>query len=331
MNTTMQRPLGRMAAATWLALSLAACQTTAPKKEDPNAKARPEATQGTIRMPTGADYRRVQMAEKGEKLKVYTQVRGMGEPGNEKLLFPARVAQKIGVTPVQIQRRFMDTIGITRRYEVYDSSTSVTAEASDVVVDAQFTSSTQELRPIEGGARVTVTRVQINANLIDRYSGKPLWAAPVVAVGETGASSIDRVVLLARDDPNDPAVQERLGVDYERAMQRAFDKVAERVDLQLRPMGKVIDIDGDSVSVIGGLRNGLQRGDEMVGFSARLVKIGQDMEFGPIKASVALRCDGVGQATSQCDIIRRDPRFKLGVGDYVILTDHSATATRMSQ
>jgi hypothetical protein len=95
-------------------------------------------------------------------------------------------------------------------------------------------------------------------------------------------------------------------------------------------MGKVIDVDGDSVSVIGGLRNGLQGGDEMVGFSAQLVKIGKTTEFGPVKASVALRCDGVGSATSQCDIIRRDPRYTLAVGDYVILTDHSATATRMT-
>lgn len=310
-------------------LALAACQTNPPKKErDNNAKPEVKVSEGSILMPAGANHRLVLLAEKGAKPKIYTQVRGMGDPTNEKLLFRADVAAAIGVSPVQIQRRFMDTVGKTKRYEVYDSSTSVTAEASDFVVDAQFVGSSQELRRLEGGVRVAVTRVQVNANLINRYDGKPVWDAPVEAVGTTGLSSSDRMALQPGENEADPAVQRKLGIDYERAMQRAFDRLAARIDADLRPMGKVVGVDGDGITIVGGQRNGLQRGDELVVFSAGLTKIGDQQEFINMRPLVAVRCNGVGSATSQCDVIRRNPGRDFKVGDYVILTDHSANAAR---
>lgn len=322
----MKHALTRLAAAAAL-LALAACQTNPPKKDN-NAKPEVKVSEGAILLPAGANYRLVQLAEKGVKPKIYTQVRGMGDPSNEKLLFRADVAARIGVTPVQIQRRFMDTVGKTKRYEVYDSSTSVTAEASDYVVDAQFVGSSQEIRRLEGGVRVAVTRVQINANLVDRYSGKPVWDAPIEAVGVTGLSSSDRIALQPGENERDAAVQEKLGIDYERAMQRAFDRVAARIDADLRPMGKVVGVDGDGISIVGGQRNGLQRGDELVVFSATLTKIGDQQEFINMRPLVAVRCNGVGSATSQCDVIRRNPGRAFKVGDYVILTDHSAGVGR---
>jgi hypothetical protein len=124
-------------------------------------------------------------------------------------------------------------------------------------------------------------------------------------------------------------VQRRLGVDYERAMQRAFDRLAARIDAELRPMGKVVGVDGDGISIIGGTRNGLQRGDELVVFSAQLQKIGPRNEFINVRPLAALRCNGVGQATSQCDVIRRNPKQDVKVGDYVVLTDHSASGARL--
>ena len=326
MNTTPPRPLVRAAAVLALA-TLSACKTS-PDQPDRNAKPEVKETVGAITMPAGANYRLVQLAEKGIKPKIYTRVRGMGDPSNEKLLFAANVAATIGVTPVQIQRRFMDTVGKTKRYEVYDSSTSATPEASDYIVDAQFTSSTQELRRLEGGVRVSVTRGQVNANLIDRYSGKPLWDAPVEAVGTTGGSSSDRIALQPNENERDPAVQQKLGIDYERAMQRAFDRLAARIDSDLRPMGKVVGTEGDGITIVGGQRNGLQRGDELVVFSASLTKIGDQNEFINMRPLVAVRCNGVGSATSQCDVVRRNPKQTVKIGDYVILTDHSAGAAR---
>src|SRR6218665_3173258 len=193
-------------------LVLSACETTGPRRAapDPNAKPDVRVSEGGIILPAGASYRLVQLAEKGEKPKLYVQVRGMGDPSNEKLLFRADVAAAIGVTPVQIQRRFRDTIGKTRRYEVYDMDTSTVAEVSKFVVDAQFVSAFQEIRHLEGGVRVAVTRVQLNANLIHRYSGQPIWDAPIEAIGQTGLSSSDRMVLQPGERESDPDVQRRL-------------------------------------------------------------------------------------------------------------------------
>ncbi len=318
-----------------LAFTLAGCQTQ-PKAPDANAKPELVATEGGVRMPAGADLTRIRLAERGEKTKVYTQVRGMGDPSNEKLLFPAAVAREIGVTPVQVQRRFLDTIAKTRRFETFDSSTSVTAEATDYVVDAMFTGTTQELRRIEGGVRVSVTRVRLSARVIARYqdadnprASTPETAFEMEVVGETGGSTGDRVTLLASENENGAAVQKRLGIDYERAMQRAFDELSRRVDLALRPMGKVLGVNGDSISVVGGLRNGLQGGDELVIFRARTARIGKRDELINTIPVVAVRCDGVGSATSQCEVVRRDARYKPQVGDFAILTDHSATKTRL--
>lgn len=304
--------------------TLAGCKTNPAAVDKPVIKA----TEGDVIMPSGANYQLVVLAERGEKPKIYTQVRGMGDPSNEKLLFPANVAATLGLTPVQIQRRFMDTVGKTKRYEVYDSSTSVTAEASNYVVDAQFVGSTQEIRRLDGGVRVAVTRVQINANLVDRYTGRPVWDAPFEAVGVTGASSTDRIALMPGENENDPATLRKLGIDYQTAMQRAFDRLSARIDSDLRPMGKVVGLDGDGISIIGGQRNGLQRNDELVVFSATLTKIGNNQEFVNMRPVVAVRCNGVGSATSQCDVIRRNPRVNVKIGDFVILTDHSANAAR---
>jgi len=313
---------------TGLVLGLAACGSK-PKPVDLNAKAEIQKTEGGVRMPAGADYGRIVAAEKGAKTIIYTQLMGMGDANNEKLLFPPAVAKSIGVTPLQVQTRFMDTIGVTKRYDVRNVDRSVTADQSDYLVEAMFVGTTQELRRIEGGVRVAVTQVRLRANLVNRYTGAPVWDAPIVVVGETGGSTGDRVTLAPNENEGMSAVQQRLGLDYQRAMQRAFDKLAVRLDLSLRPMGKVTSVDEDNLSVIGGQRNGLQGGDEMVVFRAKLVRIGKFDELSDIRAVAAVRCDGVGSATSQCDVIRKDPRYKPEPGDFAILTDHSARGTRM--
>ena len=316
-----------------LALALGACKTSppAPPVPEPTEKPQIKVSAGPIQLPSGASYRMAQLAERGEKPKVYAQVRGMGDPSNEKLLLRADVAAAMNVTAVQIQRRFNDTIGKTRRYEVYDLVASPTAEASDYVVDAQFVSSNQELRPLEGGVRVAVTRVQINAKLVHRYSGEPVWDAPVEALGVTGLSSSDRITVMPGERLTDPDVQRRLGIDYELAMQRAFDRLATRIDSDLRPMGRVAGTGGDGVSIIGGTRNGLQRGDDVVVFRAGLAKVGNTQDFIDTQAVATLRCQGVGGSTSQCDVIRLHPGRSIQVGDYVVLTDHSSAGSRSTR
>ena len=107
---------------------LAGCKSnTAPVKADPHAVAPTKVALGPVKMPAGVDYARARLIAENRRTKLYTELVGIGDPSNEKLLFPARVAQDIGVTPVQMRRRFMDTVSRGRRFEIYaEEATSST-------------------------------------------------------------------------------------------------------------------------------------------------------------------------------------------------------------
>ncbi len=321
------RPL---ALALCLAAALLAGCKTAPKQQpaDPHAAAPVKVSLGPVRMPAGVDYARARLIGENRRTKLYTELVGIGDPSNDKLLFPARVAQEIGVTPVQLRRRFMDTVSRSRRFEIYDSSGTVTAEASDIVIDGQFTGTTQDIQTIEGGVRVAVTRVRLSLQMKDRYSGKLLFPAAVEVVGQTGRTTGDRAVIGPSENVDSPAVQRRLGQDYERAMQRAFDDAARRIDSVLRPMGRVLAVDGDQLGLVGGSTHGLQGGDELVVFRATTARLGETTVFATTRAVAVVRCDGVGTETSQCTMIRRDPAYQPQKDDYAVLSDFSATGVR---
>lgn len=298
---------------------------------DPHAKVVQPVAVGDIRMPQGVDLDRLKLIEQLRRPKIYAEVIGRSDVGREKLLFNDEMGRALGLTDRQVTRRFIDTVARSRRFEIYDSTASVTAEQSDYVVDAQVTSATQELVPIEGGLRVSRTRVRLSVQLKNRYTGgstegEPMFDKPVEVVGETGLVTNDRVVLRASESQGDPAVQRRLGVDYERALQRAFDGAAERIESVLRPLGKVVSVEGRSVGILGGIRHGLQGDDELVVFRAKVIRVGGRDAPASTRAVAVIRCDGVGSATSQCDVIRQHPDFRPQEGDFAVLSDHSAHA-----
>lgn len=319
--------LRRAAALIGLAALLAACKTN-PPAPDRNAPVPVQQSSGAIRMPAGVNLERVRLIDQGRKTKVYAEMIGVGDPANEKLLFPAAIAQQLGLTARQMQRSFTDTVARSRRFEVYDSTGSVTAEASDIVVDAMVVETKQDLRDIEGGLRIAVTQVRLSLQMKDRYSGKLLFPAPVVVVGQTGRSTGDRVVLKGNERTDQPEVQRRLAQDWSTAMYRAFDDAARRVDQVLRPLGRVLSVDGEQIGIAGGSATGLQGGDELVIFRATTTRLGATDVIASTMPSVVVRCDGVGTDSSQCVVVRRDPQRQPQAGDYAVLTDHSARDTR---
>lgn len=301
-----------------------------PKEPDKHAPTVTAVSEGAIRMPAGVDLDRVRLLDQGRKLKVYAEMVGIGDPANEKLLFPPAVAQAVGVTTRQMQRRFSDTLARSRRFEIFDASSTVTAEATDIVVDGMVTGTTQELQPIEGGVRVSVTRVRLSLQMKDRYSGRSLFPAAVEVVGQTGRSTGDRVVLQPNEREEDAGVQRRLAVDYERAMQRAFDDAARRIQAVLRPLARVVAADEEQIAFIGGSTHGLQGGDELVVFRATTTRVGETEVIAFAKPLVVVRCDGVGTLSSQCQVIRRDPRQgPPKEGDYAVLSDASDRDVRV--
>jgi NAD(P)H-hydrate repair Nnr-like enzyme with NAD(P)H-hydrate epimerase domain len=300
-----------------------------PKEVDKHAAETKAATEGAIKMPAGVDLERARLLDQARKTKVYAEMVGIGDASNEKLLFPPAVAKAVGVTTRQMQRRFSDTLARSRRFEIFDASSTVTAEATDIVIDGMVTGTTQELVPIEGGVRVSMTRVRLSLQMKDRYTGKQLFPAAVEVVGQTGRSTGDRVVLSPQEREDDPAVQRRLAVDYERAMQRAFDEAARRIHTVLRPLARVLAVEDDQINLLGGSTHGLQGGDELVIFRSVTTRVGDVEVIASSRAVMVVRCEGVGTLTSQCQIIRKDPKHgPPKEGDYAVLSDVSSSGVR---
>lgn len=308
------------------ALLISGCKT-APKAPDRHAADTEKPKEiAQIKMPAGADRASAELIEQGRRFSIYVELLGIDDPRDKKLLVRADVAQKLGITNTQMRRRFMDTVMRSRRFEVFDSTSSVTADKSDLVVDGMVTQVTQEIVPLEGGVRVSRTRVELSVQGRHRYDGNPLFpGGAVVVVGQTGASSGDRVVLSPADRVDSPAVQERLAIDYERGLRRALDLAAAKLADVVRPMGKVVSVEPDQIGMLGGQSHGFQGGDEVVVFRATMVRLPSGKEeFASTRPIAVARCDGAGTRTSQCVIIRRAPNMTPQAGDYAVLSDFSA-------
>jgi hypothetical protein len=137
-------------------------------------------------------------------------------------------------------------------------------------------------------------------------------------------------VISAKDNPNSPQVQQSLANDYKIAMHRAFKEAAARVQDIFRPLGKVVSVDGDTMGFFGGIKQGFQGKDELIVFRVRTTKLpdGREEIISSIPVA-AVRCEGVGSNTSQCDVIRKHSQHRVEVGDYAILSDPSAAGVRM--
>ena len=330
----LPRPVQALALAAMMALcgckSATAPTQAAPAGPAPSATpSTPAVPVGPIAMPSGVDFTRASHIADNRRTKIYTLLRWIGDPRGPKLILPAEITRAMGLTSEQLERRFIDTVSRSRRFEIYDASGTITEDATDFLVDGQFTGVSQDVQNVEGGVRVAVTRVRLSLQLKERFSGKLLFPAAVEAVGQTGRTTGDRTVLSPLDKTSDPEVQKRLARDYERALQRAFDEAAARMEQVLKPMAKVLAVDGEQVGLVGGSTQGLQRGDELVVFRATTAKVGESEVFATTRPIAVVRCDGVGTESSQCTLVRRAPGGEaLRAGDFAILTDQSAKALR---
>ena len=314
------RDLGAVVAGLGLLL-LAGCKTKPPA--DQYTPATPARVQvAPIVMPAGADLPRAKLIAENRRIKVGTELTGIGAAGNDKLLFPERIATEIGVTPSQMRRRFMDTMAASRRFEVFDLGVAVAATAFDIIIDAQVVDTRQELVNIEGGARAVVTTVMLSVQGKDMANdGKPLFPTAIRVTGQTGRSTGARTVIGPRDNPQSPDIQRRMGQDYSAALQRAYEDATTRVADVLRPMARVLSVDGSQIGVVGGFAHGFQAKDELVIFRSTTAKLGGGEVFASTRPVAVVRCDGVGTESSQCTVFRRDPALQPQVGDYAVLAN----------
>lgn len=320
-----------------LTVLLASC---AQAPHNPDAAVEVKIIQGPVRMPAGVDFGRLQLVNEARLIRVYTQMVGVGASGDDKLLFSRAVADKIQLTNRQVNRRFMDMILASRRFQVFDDSTTVVRENAyqtldgkkmDIVIDGEVVGSTQDLIDI-APYRKARTTVRLSVQMKDVLSGEQLFPAGVSVTGDYGLTQGEGTMLAPNVATSNPDMQLSLANDYERALTKALTQAVARINKVLRPMGRVTHVDEQSVDIVGGSRHGFQGGDRLVIFRAETTKLGEAgaerQVISHTQPVAVVRCDGVGTETSQCDLIQIDPRFKPQVGDYAVLSDTSATGVR---
>ena len=281
----------------------------------------------SLPMPSGADYERLRLLKEGRMTKVYVDMLRVDD-SKDGQHFPPEMARLVDITPSGLTRLFTDTILKSRRFEVYDLRSTVTAEQADIVIDAQIIAATQEFKPLEGGMQAAFTGVLLSVQMKDMYTGKYLFGTAVQVEGKTGLVSGDRTVLAPGERIDDPGVRARLAVDYQHALRRAFVLAGQRIESILRPQATILAVDGNDIGIVGGQVQGFQGDDEFVVFRPKIVKLGQREVFASTKPVALIHCSSVATDTSQCSVVSRVADFEIQEGDFAIITDGSLRKTR---
>jgi len=291
------------------------------------ASAQKVETVASLSMPSGADYGRLRLLKEGRMTKIYVDMLRFDD-SSSKQHFPAEMARLVDISPSGLTRLFTDTILKSRRFEVYDLRSTVTAEHADIVVDAQIIAATQDFKPLEGGMQAAYTGVLLSVQMKDMYTGKYLFGTAVQVEGKTGLVSGDRTVLAPGEKPSDPAIRNKLAVDYQYALRRAFVLAGQRIESILRPQATILNIDGSDIGIVGGQAQGFQADDEFVVFRPKVVKLGDREVFASTKPVALIHCNSVATDTSQCNVVRKVSDFEMQEGDFAIITDGSLRKTR---
>lgn len=305
-------------------------------KVNPDAAAPVKIAHGPVRMPAGVDFSRLQLVNEARLIRVYTQMTGVGDSSDDKLLFSRDVAKKINLTNRQVNRRFMDMILATRRFQVFDDSTTVVRDGAsqtldgklmDITIDGQVVGSTQDVIEIMPYRKARTT-VRLSVQMKDVSSGEQLFPAGVSVEGEWGMAQGEGTLLPPSAVMSSPDMQVSLANDYQRALDKALTEAVARIGQVLRPLGRVTFVDEQTVSIVGGSRHGFQGGDTVIIFHVDMTQLGERQVIAHTQPLAVAHCDGVGTETSQCDLTLVDTRYHMAVGDYAVLSDRSASGVR---
>lgn len=320
-----------------LAAGLSGCVNQQVKPSNPYDKPTVAKVTAPIRMPSGFNPDILELVEDGRLIRIYTQMDHIGDPSNAQLLFPVKVAQQLGLTNSQINRRFGDALRATRRFTIFDAEYTVVQnqsqqryrkEDADIVVSGQVVEARQHVVDISPYRKV-LTNVKLSVRMINRLTGESLFDGAVAVDGSWGNSTGEGTMLSPSTNLQNPDFQSQVGADYEKALTRALDAAVERIVEVARPMARITHVEGDSVSIFGGSRSGFMADDEIVvvrPFTRRMPD-GKEKVFRTQAVAVA-RCEGVGTDVSQCELIRQVPGLTPKDGDFAVLSDSSTHRVR---
>ena len=113
----MKSSIRSIMAATLLVAAVAAASSKAPEQAKPN-----KIVHAPVKMPAGSALEALDLVGEARRLRVYTQLRGIDDPGDAKLLFPANVKSQLGLTDQQANLLFHTGIRQSNRFETFDDS-----------------------------------------------------------------------------------------------------------------------------------------------------------------------------------------------------------------
>ena len=336
----MKSSIRSIMAATLLVAAVAAASSKAPEQAKPN-----KIVHAPVKMPAGSALEALDLVGEARRLRVYTQLRGIDDPGDAKLLFPANVKSQLGLTDQQANLLFHTGIRQSNRFETFDDSDtkvrdgarqSYKGENMDIVIEGEFVSERQEIIDISPYKKVH-TSMRLIATMRDVKTGQELFAGAVSTLGEWGAVQGEGVLIPPNGAASSPQLQLSMGQDFQHAMEKAINAAASRIDELMRPVGLVTFANGTSMDMVGGTVHGFQAGDTVVAFHADFMELGSGKErhriISHVQPLAVAHCDGVGTETSHCDFTMIDSSVKdlehpVAGNDYVVLSDRSAGGVR---
>jgi hypothetical protein len=168
----------------------------------------------------------------------------------------------------------------------------------------------------------------MSSQMKDMISGVNLLQGAITVEGRTGITSGARRVFSVDEDWNGADMKRLRGDDFIDAIKDAMIQVRELVEIELRPMTRVLAVDGCQVGMGGGSKFGLAAGDDLVIFRPTFANQGGQRLLVLSKPIATVHCKGVGTETSQCTVIQLAMDAKPQAGDYAVVTDESLKRAR---
>lgn len=276
-----------------------------------------------IAVPSNINFKRLQLLEKPQRdhkdglLKVYVLIKG--EKLGEKLLVSsAKHLQNVSMD--NLRQLLINKIHETNRFEVFDQEISQTLDESSIVIEGKVVGATQNLENMVV-ARKAITRVRLSVTISDTSSGKVLRAKTFT--GHYGDQIGEGTVITSEAEMRSEHLQESLYKDYDRALHEALDEVALYVESRYRPVGKVVELKGNTLAMDGGELQGFRGDDEVVVFRTRFTNINGERTPGIMSGVARAKCATVTERSSTCRLISTGDEGPVQSGDYVVVADES--------
>ena len=275
-----------------------------------------------LAVPSGIDFRRLKMIEKGEKrLKVYVEMIGISDRGEDvKLLINKRAGDSVG-TADQMRDKFSNAISKTERFIVLtDKIKDIRDDDDAILVQGRIVTAMQDVEDWTA-AKKAITTVKLSLNVINPTTSQKEFARTIMGI--YGTEPGEGTIVKAERDLKSSYIQESLKNDFERALTEALTNVAATVERRYRPMAKVIDVDGSDLALTGGSEQGLNPNDKLVVFRGKMLKVNGKDEPGIMKAVALVECPSVGTESSTCRIVQKGENGDPKPGDYAVVADDS--------